>query len=111
MDLILEEPEETPLVALVATPLQSMPSAEVPRTEMELVSSDSSATVGITRVVSETEESSRSKRKRSPAGAGVGTSKRRRHVIFGGDESSEDAEKDASSPSATKDASLTSSPK
>ena len=99
-------------MALVVTPLQSMPSAEVPRTEMELVSSDSSDTVGITRVVSETEESSRPKRKRGPAGDGAGTSKRRRHLIIGDDESSsEGQEMDASSPSAAKDTSPTPSTK
>ena len=105
MDLILEEPEDIPPVALVATPLQSMPSASAQPSETELLSSDSSSEVGIIKLVSETEEESTGmKRKRTAAGDGAGTSKRRRHVIFGGDESSsEGLEKDASSPSAAKD--------
>ena len=113
MDLVLEEPEDVPPVVLVATPLRSVPSTDVPHPEMELLSSDSSDFVGVTKVVSETEEeSSRKKRKRGSAGDGAGTSKRRRHLILGDDaSSSEDQEMDASSPSAAKDASPTPSPK
>ena len=91
MDMVMEEPEDVPPVVVLATPLQSIPSAGAQPSEAEILISDSSSEEGIVKIVSETEEeTTRIKRKRPAAGDGAGTSKRRRHLIFGGDESSEE---------------------
>ena len=112
MEIAQVEPEDVPPVVLAPTPLRSVPSTIVPPPEMELLSTDSSESVGITMVESEMDEgNSRLKRKSGSGGDGAGSSKRRRHIIFGDDVSSEDQSIDVSPTSVAKDATQTPTPK
>ena len=112
MEFTQSEPEDVPLVVLAPTPLRSVPSTNVPPPEMELLSTDSSESIGIIRTRNETDESSSMmKRKRTSGSDGAGSSKRRRHIIFGDDVSSEDQSIDVSPASVAKDATQTPPPK
>ena len=88
MEMVLDDPDNSGCPAVVATPVQSVPSGSAQPVEAELISSDSSSEPQLEKVVSETEEEPTVlKRKRPAGGDGAGTSKRRRqNVLFGSSE-------------------------
>ena len=107
VEMILDEPENSPPPAVISTPVQSVPSGSAQPSEAEVIISDSSSEEGIVKSLSETEEETTGmKRKRPAGGDGAGTSKRRRHVIFGSSEEETDEALSAGEKEVTKSPSV-----
>jgi hypothetical protein len=76
---VQEEPANVAQPLLVATPVQNVPSQEVPAPEP--ARTESSEGVGIFKVDTDSEEASQRVKRKASGDGGEGTTKRRRHVI------------------------------
>ena len=103
VEMVLDDPENSPPPAVIATPVQSVPSRSAQPSEAEVIIYDSSSEERIVKSLSETEEETTGmKRKRPAGGDGAGTSKRRRHVLFGSSDEETDEALSAGQKDATK---------
>ena len=105
MEYAQEEPANVAPPLLVATPVQNVPSQEVPTPE--LARTESSEGVGIFKVDSDSEETSQGVKRKASDDGGVGTSKRRRHIVT----VDVSTDEDASLSVTARDTAETSSPK
>ena len=84
-----EEPANVAQPLLVATPVQNVPSQEVPAPER--ARTESSEGVGIFKVDTDSEEASQGVKRKASGDGGEGTSKRRCHVITVDESTDEEA--------------------